>query len=61
MCAMGIKLVCIIMYISHIPPKNVLPVNVNNYMIIKNSTSPGVEGVVMTQPNGKNLDLQDNP
>lgn len=57
----GLWLVCIIMYAFHIPLQNVLPVNVNDSMIIRKSTSPGVEGVDMSQQNDKHWDLQDSP
>ena len=49
----------IIMHIFHIPAKNVLPVKINDSMIIRNSWSPGVNGVTMSQQNGKHWDLQD--
>jgi hypothetical protein len=46
MAAIGIRLVCIIMYIFYIPPlSNVLPINVNDPMIIRDSMSPGDEVV----------------
>jgi hypothetical protein len=40
--AVGIRLVCIIFYI--LPLRNVLPVNVNDPMIIRDSKSPGGKG-----------------
>lgn len=43
MAAMGIRLVCIRMYIFYIPLRNVLPVN--NSMIISDSRSPRGEGI----------------
>ena len=33
--AVGIRLVCVIMYMFQVPPRNVLPVNVNDSMIIR--------------------------
>lgn len=42
--AVGITLVCIIIYIFshlHVSPKNVLPVNVHVFMIIRDTTSLG--------------------
>ena len=54
MAALGVRLICVIMYIFSgtctscgelFPSRNVLPVNVNDSMIIRNSTSPGGEGV----------------
>ena len=45
MTAVGIRLVPIIMYIFHIPLRIVLLVNLKDSMIIRNSRSPGVEGV----------------
>ena len=44
MAAIGIRLVCIIIYIFshlHVSPKNVLPVNVHVFMIIRDTTSLG--------------------
>jgi hypothetical protein len=38
--------------------RNVLLVNVNDSMIIRNSLSPGVEGVAMSQQNANHCDLQ---
>jgi hypothetical protein len=43
MAAMGIRLICIVMYIFHIPLRNVLPVNVNDSIRIRNS--PGGQGL----------------
>ena len=37
MTAVGIGLVCIIMYIFHVPLSSVLPLNVNDSMIIRDS------------------------
>lgn len=46
MADMDVRLVCIIMYVFYIPPsRNVLLVNVNDSMWIRDSTSPGAEGV----------------
>jgi hypothetical protein len=43
----GHRLACIIRYTFYIPPsKNVLPDNVNDFMIIRDSTSLGGIGVV---------------
>jgi hypothetical protein len=43
--AVGVKLVCIIMYIFYVPPSRNAPLlNVNNSMIIRD-TSPGGKGV----------------
>jgi hypothetical protein len=33
--AVGIRLVCVIMYMFQVPPRNVLPVNVRDSMIIR--------------------------
>ena len=52
--AVGVMLVCVIMYICPDPlavedsflPRDALPANVvSDFMIIKNSKSPGVKGV----------------
>ena len=48
MTAVGIKLVCIIMYtnIIHVLPlRNVLPVKINESMMIRDNMSPGGKGV----------------
>ena len=43
--AIAIKIVCIVMYIfNNTPTGNVLPVNINDSMIIRDSMSPS-EGV----------------
>lgn len=39
MAVVGIRLVCVIIIYFHVPLRNVLPVNVNDFMIIRNSTS----------------------
>ena len=49
MAAVGIRLVHIKMYIFHSPLKNVLPNDLNDSMVIRNSRSPGVEGVAKSQ------------
>jgi hypothetical protein len=62
MAALGVRLICVIMYIFSgtctssgelFPSWNALPVNVNDSMIIRNNTSPGVEGVAVFLQNGK--------
>jgi hypothetical protein len=46
MTAVGIRGVYIIMRIFYVPPsRNVLPVNINDSMMTKDSTSQGDEGV----------------
>jgi hypothetical protein len=46
MAAVGIRLVCMIMYVFYVPPsRNVLPVNVNDFIIIRDSMSLGGKGV----------------
>ena len=40
--------------------RNVLDVDINDSMIIRNSMSPGVEGGSISQQNGKHWDSQDN-
>ena len=58
----SIRLVYRIMYIFYNPPlRNVLPVNINEYMMIRNSTSPKAKVWLMSQPNGKCWDFQDSP
>ena len=51
MVGVGVRLICIRMYIFHIPLRNVLPVNVNDATIIRNRMSPRVW--LMFQQNGK--------
>jgi len=46
MTEMGVRFICEIIFIFHIPPRNVLPVNVNDPMRIRNNMSIGVKGVL---------------
>lgn len=49
-------------HIFYVPPsKNVLPVNINDSTMIKDSRSQGGAVVAMSQQNGKCWDLQDSP
>ena len=44
--AVGLRLVSVIIYIFYLlPSRNILPVNVNDSMIIRDSTSPGGKGM----------------
>jgi hypothetical protein len=62
MAAMGIRLVCIMLYIFYIPfSRNILPVNINDTMIIRNSMSQEAKVWLMSQKNGKPCVLQDPP
>jgi hypothetical protein len=45
----------------HVPLRSVLPINVNDSMIIIESMYLGGKGVATSQQNGKCWDLQDNP
>ena len=58
MAAVGLRLVCVIMYIFSWSSEEC---NINDSMIIRNSMSPGVEGVAMSQQNDKCWDFQDSP
>ena len=43
---MGVRLICVIMYKFYVPPsRDVLPVNVNDSMIIRDCGSLGGKGV----------------
>ena len=62
MTTMSLRLVYRIMYIFYNPPlRNVLPVNINECMMIRNSTSPKAKVWLMSHPNGKCWDFQDSP
>jgi hypothetical protein len=61
MTALGISLVCILMYIFHILQRSVFPVHVNDSLRIRNSSNPGVEVEAMPLKNGKCWNLQDSP
>jgi hypothetical protein len=43
------RLACIIIYIFHIPARNTILLEVYDSKIIRNSWSPGVKGVAMSQ------------
>lgn len=54
MTAVGIRLSYIIMYIFYVSPSsNVLPTNINIFIIVKDSRTLEVRGVAMSQLNGK--------
>lgn len=58
----GLRLVCIIMNIFYFPSsRNVFPVNINDYIIIRDSSGVGAKVWLMSQQNGKCWDLHDNP
>ena len=62
MTTMSLRLVYRIMYIFYNPPlRNVLPVNINECMMIRDSTSPKAKVWLMSQPKGKCWDFQDSP
>lgn len=48
-------------HILQSPLRNVLPVNINECMKIRDSTSPKAKVWLMSQPNGKCWDFQDSP
>jgi hypothetical protein len=45
----------------HVLSWNVLPVNLNGFMIIRSSRSPGDKGVANISQNDKRWDFQDSP
>ena len=68
----GMRLVCVMTYTFSGTStsggelfllRHVLPLNINSSMVLRDSTSLGLEGVSMSQHNGKLKcwDLQDNP
>ena len=64
MAAVGIRLVYLIMHILNplamagsFLPRNVIPFNINDSMIIRNSMSPGVKDLAMSPQNAKYWDL----
>lgn len=60
MTSVGLRVVCIIMYIFYVSPsRSVLPASVNDSMITRDRMSPGREGVLISQQNSKCWDLQE--
>ena len=52
--------VCVCVVDDSFLPKNGLPVHLNDSMMVRNISSPGIEGVAMSQQNGKYWVLQDS-
>ena len=62
MASVGIRRVCIIMYIIYIPPsKNVLSVNSNDSKMIRDSRSLEAKAWLTSDQNGKHWDFRDSP
>ena len=58
MAAVGVRLVCIRMYIFHIPLSNVFPVNVNESMRIRDSRVKELKVWLISKENSRCWDLQ---